>query len=133
LYLKNLKEQKDKIEALREELEEIARGDGSNFMSSKRFSAMTEGGKLSMMSMQGNPFEPESDASTVLNSNEYQQLQRKLERLQNERDKYKGLYEKSEAEVSNLNDELQEINLKHQSELKAVRSNLDVRSYTLII
>jgi peroxiredoxin len=79
--LKNLKEQKDKIEALREELEEITRGDGSNFTSSKRYSALTDAGKLSMMNIQGNPFEPEQDASTVMNSNEYQQLLKKLERL----------------------------------------------------
>jgi len=51
----------------------------------------------------------------------------KVSKLQNERDKYKTLYEKTENEISNLNDEISEISLKHSAELKSVKSNLDVR------
>lgn len=59
-------------------------------------------------------------------SNEMTLLKSELQRISEERDKYKSLYEKSEREISNLTDEMEEIHLKHTAELKAVRDNLDV-------
>lgn len=53
-------------------------------------------------------------------------LNLELQRISNERDKYKSLYEKLEYEINNLTDELDEAHLKHNAELKAVKSNLEV-------
>lgn len=50
----------------------------------------------------------------------------KVNKLQNEKDKYKGLYEKCENEVANLNDEISEMQLRHSAEVKTIQSNLDV-------
>lgn len=60
-------------------------------------------------------------------ANNEQGVKQELMRLQEERDKYKSLYEKLEKEVNNLNEELEEMHSKHTAELKAVKSNLEFR------
>ena len=59
-------------------------------------------------------------------ANNEQGVMQEIQRLQEERDKYKSLYEKGEKEITNLTEELEEMHSKHTGELKAVRGNLEV-------
>jgi len=52
-----------------------------------------------------------------------------LEKAQAEKERFRKLYEKSEYDVGNLNDEIQEVSLKHSAELRAVKANLEVRFF----
>jgi chromosome segregation ATPase len=62
-------------------------------------------------------------------ANNEQGVMQEIERLQEEREKYKSLYEKLEKEVNNLNEELEEMHTKHSGELKAVKNNLEFRKH----